>query len=60
MASNDVITISSDEESGTDDGDNEVDGTLQSSRPHESHLSVAGSDASGESVESYCGRIDSQ
>lgn len=58
MISNDVITISSDEESSTDDEDHEVNGTLQSSRPHDSRLSVAESDASGELIESYCGRID--
>ncbi|KAK9444895.1 chromo (CHRromatin organization MOdifier) domain-containing protein [Metarhizium brunneum] len=50
--SSEVITISSDEESDTDDGDSGVDGTLQSSRPRGSPLSVAG-DAPGEWEESY-------
>lgn len=56
--SSEVITISPDEESDTDDGDSGVDDTLQSSRPRGSSLSVAGSDASGEWEESYHGKID--
>ncbi|KHN97410.1 uncharacterized protein MAM_04425 [Metarhizium album ARSEF 1941] len=55
--SSEVITISSDEKSDTDDGDSGVDGTLQSSRPRGSPLSVAG-DAPGEWEESYHGKMD--
>lgn len=55
--SSEVITISSDEESDTDDGHSGVDGTLQSSRPRGSPLSVAG-DSPGEWEESYHGKMD--
>ncbi|OAQ58054.1 chromo (CHRromatin organization MOdifier) domain-containing protein [Pochonia chlamydosporia 170] len=58
MTSNDVIIISSDEESDTGDEDDGVNDTLQGPRPHQPHSSVAGSDASGEWVESCHRRTD--
>lgn len=61
-SSNDAIIISSDEESDTDNEDDGVNDTLQTSPPCKSHSSVAGHDAGsdpcGEWDESYCGPID--